>query len=264
MLKPFHANGVPGWPFNELERLLQLAASSGGRGAPDPGAHAAFWNELLTGDLYILGSVDDRGRASLPSYGLPGGDALVVFTSRELLEHSIAAQVEFITMPAKSFFEMTKGARVALNPCGPYGKEFTAEEISHAMGGFVSAGGRQMQATRDTQVLLGQLAVEPVELIKAVEGVCRNAPSINAARLCAVSMPSTGDARAHPLIGLDAKSYVMARDAVGPVVESWSKGAGLPVDVVDLNAGGALADHLQSSGRVIYKRKTGWLAGLLG
>jgi hypothetical protein len=218
---------------------------------------------LLAGDLHILGSVVD-GRANLPSYGLSGGDALVVFTSRELLERSIAEQVEFISMPAKAFFEMTAGARVALNPCGPYGKEFTPEEIGQALGGLVSAGGQQMQATRSTQVLLGQLSVEPVELIEAVAAVCGKDDSINAARLCAVSMPSTGDARPHPLIGLDAKDYTAARDTVGLAAERWSKGSGLPVDVVDLKTRGTLADHLRSNGQVIYKRKAGWLSGLLG
>jgi hypothetical protein len=265
MLKPFHSNGVEGWPFNDLERLLQQAAGRGGQGVADGSAHTAFWNALLAGELHILGSVEG-GRANLPSYGFPGGDALVAFTSRELLERSIAENVSFVTMPARTFFEMTAGARIALNPCGPYGKEFTPEEIGLSLTGVVmrggGGGGAQLEVTRDTQVLLGQLAVEPVELIEAVAAICRDDSSINAVSLCAVSMPAGGESRPHPLLGIDARNYAAARNAVGAAAERWAKTSGLPVDIVDMNIEGTLQSHLRSHGRVLYKRKAGWLAGL--
>ena len=263
MLKPFHTGGVAGWPFNNVERLLQEAAGGGGQGVSDPNAHVAFWNALLAGDLHILGSVDDGGRASLPSYGFPNGDALVAFTSADLLQRSIAEEVGYITMPAKVFFEMTAGARIALNPCGPYGKEFTPEEIKLGLGGVVMGSDNQMQVARDTNVLLCQLADEPTGLIDAVVAACRNEPSINAAYLSGIVMSSTGEARPHPLIGLDARDYAAARNAIGPVAERWAQGAKLPVDVVDMNSADGLSTHLRSQGRVLYKRKAGWLAGML-
>ncbi|HYD00856.1 MAG TPA: enhanced serine sensitivity protein SseB C-terminal domain-containing protein [Phycisphaerales bacterium] len=264
MLKPFHTSGLSGWPFNDLERLLQQAAGNGGQGVADGKAHTAFWNALLTGDLHILGSVDDSGRASLPSYGFPGGDALVAFTSRELLQHSIAEELSCITTPARAFFEMTAGARIALNPCGPYGKEFTPEEIAGGLGGVVMTGANRFKAARDAQVLLGHLAAEPTELIDAITAICRTDQTISAVYLCAVAIPSTGEPRPHPLIGLDAENYAAARDAVGAAADRWSKGAALPVDIVDMHDGGTLSTHLRSSGRVLYRRKQGWLAGLRG
>ncbi|HZW08251.1 MAG TPA: enhanced serine sensitivity protein SseB C-terminal domain-containing protein [Phycisphaerales bacterium] len=257
MLKPFHAQGLRGWPFNTLERLLQQAAGSGGQGATDGSAHAAFWNALLAGDLHILGSVDDSGRASLPSYGFPGGDALVAFTSRELLQHSIAEELSYITMPARAFFQMTAsgaGARIALNPCGPYGKEFTPQEIRSGLGGVLMRSDHEIEVAGGTQVLLGQLAEEPTALIDAVTTICRDDPTINAALLCAVAIPSTGDPRPHPLIGLDAADYPAARNTVGAAAQRWSKTAGLPVDIVDMNDGGTLCAHLRSSGRVLHQR----------
>jgi hypothetical protein len=266
MLRPFYTEGPEGWPFNELERLLQGATS-------DPELYPVFWDLLLQSTLFLL---DITGTAphdcDLPQAAPvcvhqvtldSGPPAVAAFTSRDILRHSITGNARAMAVPARSLMETTGYARIALNPCGPYGKEITPEEMRLGMVGVIMKSDHELHLNSGARVLLGRLRSEPLELIEALQRIGKANAFIRAVYLGGVLVPGAGDREPHPLVGLDSYRFEDALHAIEEVVQSWSKRSKTTVDVVDIADRGSMARYLRRDGRRIYK-KPGWLATLCG
>lgn len=257
MLGPF-LNTIPdGWPFNELERLLQAAAV-------DPAARAAFWKALLDSTVVVLGETDASGQGQhtlqpgqslkLRSVALPTGPALAAFTSQQILSRSITGRTSFVALPFRTLADATKNASIVLNPSGPYGSELTPDEIRMALGGVVLGSDHQLEVLRETKVVVCRMADEPVELIDSIVRACESEPLIQGALLACVCMPETGE-QPHPLVGLETSDMTRAAAVVGEAVKAWSARNQQFVDIVDCAEKGSLTSGVMSCGRRVYERK---------
>jgi hypothetical protein len=260
-------DGLPGWPFNELERALDAAAT-------DSSQMPTFWAVLLRSTLVAVAHmpaesepVDQRGFPVIIFTADEGKQAIVTFTSMELARACITQPVAIVDVPSTTLMDRLGEVSLVLNPRGPVAKELLPAEIRAARQGVTylehNESHIKWNIAADTKVFFGALAEEPHELIEAVVSACRGDETVKAAYLSGVCMPAAGDTTAHPLIGIDADHFDASKAKVSRAMGGWTAREKKPVDFVDMRQPSGFANHLRKSGKRIYKRG-GWLGGMFG
>lgn len=89
-----------------------------------------FIVQLLASEIYCLATQDKDKNVEFRILETPEGDqAIPFFIELETIQNDIGADVEYIALNTRQFFEMTKGATLVLNPTSALSKEFQPEEI---------------------------------------------------------------------------------------------------------------------------------------
>jgi len=219
---------------NELERALRLAAD-------DPAQRPDFYRLLIEAQIYVIGEtarpgtgsqdLDKGDRVSIQNWQRPDGSPIIpFFTSLPALQRAISEQVSYLCLPARSLFEMTRGASFLLNPKSDYGKELLPGEIE----ALLSVGTNSMPQTRvvekQTQVLLGQPKEYPTEMVAALSRFFSRRPNVKAAYLVLMHDPSV-DKRPHLLVGMMATGdFEKVSQEAGSVITGTAP-RGEPVDI---------------------------------
>ena len=172
----------------ELERLLEAAAR-------DPAARPTFTSTLLDRDVYVLGTYDGELVDGVVSAG--GSLQLVMidehedyvtpfFTSEAARGRYLAKHPETkdqsVRIGCRELFERSRGMRLVLNPDGPYGKQFLAEEVDALLSGDEPGVTREVLQA-DQQILVGAAAHVPPELPAVLTRFFAQRPSVEAAHL---------------------------------------------------------------------------------
>jgi hypothetical protein len=154
-------------PANLLEIALRDAAT-------DPAARPRFFKELLESKVLIVpvgenpkivdGVIQQDTKIRLANIEINGRLCVPFFTA----ECRLPPGTGYLMLDARAFFEMTRGANLVMNPGAAYGKEFFPEEVGHLLDGTVFDPKERFVAKKDTQVLIGQPADYPAELVKAL------------------------------------------------------------------------------------------------
>jgi len=84
---------------------------------------------------------------------------------------------------AKALLQLTRGGHLVLNPGQTYGKEFVPDEIAHLVDGTLFTPQETYTTRHDVQVLIGQPALYPQELVDALRRVFVTLPSVKKAYL---------------------------------------------------------------------------------
>src|SRR6266508_6168128 len=140
---------------NALELALMLAAS-------EPAHRPEFFRLLLESTIFILGSSDEMPEGSvtlkantqvqIKNWVKPDGSSVIpFFSSLRALQLAIQSDEAYIALPARTFFGITRGAELILNPRSQYGKEFTREEVEALLSGGMSWVPEQRVVEKDTQ-----------------------------------------------------------------------------------------------------------------
>ena len=202
---------------NELERALERAAA-------DPAYRPRFYQELLGATVFVLGESEpsSTGRTTLPlgskvriqsETSADGAAFIPFFSSLDKLRAFIRAERKFLSLPAKSLFELTRGERLVLNPGASWGKELLAAEIDV----LLSSGGplpeRRIVASK-SQVLLGQPANYPTAMVASLSRLFTENRLVKAGYL-ALMQDAALDEHPHLLIGIEADGDfdAISRDA---------------------------------------------------
>lgn len=215
-------------PENDLEKAMLQAAQ-------DPQAHAPFYRLLLSSELIALGTLGQS--LSLESVRGPAGEFHPIFSSPARVKALIAQPASSFAIEGRRLFEIAKGAQFVLNPGSTPDKILTADEIAWCLKTFPPA----------AELIVAQPKVYPTNLVKALCVLFTSRAAIQAAHLVYVARDGI-DAKAHPMIGLEADGDVprlaqeifAAAEAVLP---------GEPVEVVYLDPTGPLdplQNHLKS------------------
>lgn len=117
----------------KLEELLKQAAD-------EPAYRPEFYSVLLESTIYIIGDTGNSGsgqckleagsKINIQSWEDQDGNPVIpFFSSLEMLQKAINTELSYLALPANSFFEMTLGSTLFLNPKSDYGKEFTPSEV---------------------------------------------------------------------------------------------------------------------------------------
>lgn len=196
-------------PANLLEIALKKACE-------DPAAGPLFYRELLESKVLIIpagekpkivdGVIPADSRISLANVTFDGRPHLPFFSS----EQRLPASIEYLTLDAKAFFQLTKGAHLVLNPGSPYGKQFLPEEVARLLDGTIFAPKERYVAQKNMQVLIGQPKDYPYELVEALSRLYAQMPAVKRAWLAFYHNPER-DSEGALLIAIDADVVAMDR-----------------------------------------------------
>jgi hypothetical protein len=252
-------------PVNDLEKSLMNAATSAS-------ARPQFLRDLLESDIYALNQKGDElqiqdhvlqkgAQLNLLSFERDGRTWLPIFTSLQRVEQYIPADSSYIQLKAKDFFEITRGAFVFLNPGFEYGKEFYPQEIEQMLDGSIFKPAQTYTTQMQTQVLIGQPAVYPHELVKTLSAYFEKNPNISKAYLAQYIDPSMDD-KPHLLIGIDGKGdwQILIGDAGMIASELIGKGEVIDFIRIDHNS---FAQSIVKQAKPFYAKKS-FLGKLFG
>lgn len=197
-------------PFNNKpENLLErsLLESSG-----DESARAEFYRRLLATDVHV---VPKGGMPSMTDGVIKTGEAIrlqtvehegeswvAFYSSESRVRQANPGPVEFLTMPASAFFNLTKGSRLILNPGLPFCRDFEPKEIERLLDGSVFGHVERFQVQRDTTINIGQPADYPLDLVGALSRLFRRYRSVKKAYLAEYADPER-DPQPGLIIGVD-------------------------------------------------------------
>lgn len=148
---------------NTLERLLVESTHSAA-------ARPHFYRELLHATVLICphGDIADdhskKGSATLEMAAITHeGIAYVPFY---LAEKFLPQGVRYVSLPARTFFEISHGSYLVLNPGDKVSKTFTPEEIAGLLSGQLLDVEREFQVRNNAALLIGKPAEIPAGLLE--------------------------------------------------------------------------------------------------
>jgi hypothetical protein len=238
------------------------------RAADEPASRPEFYRILLDSEIYVIGHTEapGDGRTTLPAgaklsivswENKDGTPITPFFSSLEALQRSLQEETRFLSMPARSFFEITRGATLVLNPASGYGKEFLPNEIEALLATGVNHVATERVVEAATQVLLGQPANYPSEMVASLTALLARHPNIKAAYLCLMqdrsSMPSPT-----LVVGIEGHGDVRAAIREAGSVAADTAPRGEPVDFAEIKRGsGGISDYFIASVQPFYERTWG-------
>lgn len=237
-----------------LEQLLEKSSS-------DPKYRPEFYNRLLSDNLVVITS--GRGGefkgvlekdTTVDIVSLQTGEILV-FTSKERIfdKGIVKQQVAFLEMQGRNLFELAVGAKFILNPYSDYGKELLPEEIKDMLDGTIlQPQHKQVTIQRDTQILIGQPAKYPTELVEALRQMFSGEPEVKAAYIAWIHDPKT-EVPPHYIFGIESDSDIseISRKA-GSLGQSYLPGE--VFDIIPVRKDYSLSDYFYNECKPFYKR----------
>lgn len=242
-------------PVNDLEKSLMNAATN-------PSSRPQFYRDILESDIYVINHPDDKvniqnnvlqagTKLNIQSYERDGQVWLPIFTSLQRLEEYIHSTANYLQLRGRDFFEITRGAHVMLNPSFSYGKEFLPQEIEQMLDGSIFQPAKTYTAQKDTQVLIGQPAVYPTNLVKALSAYFATNPLVNKAYLALMSNPE--EEKPHLLIAIEGKGDWQKIVGDAGVIASETIGKGEVIDFMPIN-NSSLSKTVMRQSKPFYER----------
>lgn len=245
-------------PQNAFERSLERAAT-------DPSHRPQFYRDLTGAELFIVQPAPPAGGSGrrvleagetiqVGRIEWNGMSYIPVFSSLKRLEAGLTEPAGFLAMNAIEFMKITKGANLLLNPGAACGKELPADEIASILDGSIWEPSERWQAEEEEQVMIGQPARYPEELVSALDRFFRTQKSVQRAFIAMFFNPKR-DEKPHTLIAIEvsgeweavvAGAGMIAREVVVPDP---------PVDFMQITGRGGIEEHFTKGGRPFYRRK---------
>jgi len=180
----------------DFEALLKKAVT-------DPAYRAEFYRRLLTEEIRVI-TKQNRGNGGLVKlqedttvqiFTFENG-SIPVFTSTERIfdKGVIKHQVFFLACAGEDLFNFTKGTTLILNPYSDYGKELLPEEITKILNGSIlESNKKELKIKKSTNVLIGQPAKYPTEIVKSLSNFFSNRKDVLKAYVAWIHDPSSDD-----------------------------------------------------------------------
>lgn len=243
---------------NPLERALARAVD-------EPASRPDFCRMLLESKVFTIGHTDASGdgRGLIPAGAIialvnfeksDGTRFVPFFTSLEALQRAVREEVRYLAMPASSFFEITRGATVVLNPGVNYGKEFLPDEVDALLAVGVNHIAGQRVISKEVEVQLGQPSKYPTRMVCSLSKLLEKHPRVRAAYVCLMHDPSTSPAPVL-LVGIegDGDLGVACREVGAVAAETVPSGEA--VDVTRVQKGDAgVSGYFIDSVKPFYER----------
>lgn len=245
-------------PRNPLEEALAQAAD-------EPASRPDFYRVLLDSNIFVIGHTDapDDGQGTIPAGAKlslvnfeksDGSPFIPFFTSLEALQRVLREEARYVAMPSRSFFEVTRGATLVLNPGASFGKEFFPNEIDALLTAGVNHAADQRVVEKETKVLLGQPANYPTRMVGSLSKLFQKHPSVRAAYLCLMHDPSASS-RPALLVGIEGDGDLGVAIREAGAVAADTVPSGEVVDLTRVQRGDAgLSSYFLDSVKPFYER----------
>jgi hypothetical protein len=254
---------------NDLEQSLVTAAT-------DTSHRLQFYRALLDSEIYVLrseavgtaeeeGTVDSEDEAPpmvLKQWYKDDKPFLVlpIFSSLACLQEGAEEDaLSYARLDARTFFGVTKGATVILNPTLAYGKELQREEIERMLDGSIfqiTEGVQEVKAPAGTDVMMGQPSTYPAELVTALKEVFSEADGIEAAYLAHTFAPDV-DNKPHSVIGIESKDEASFHAVLGRAAAATQRVSSDVIDFVPMAAADVLTTYMRDKTKPFYDRTDG-------
>lgn len=252
---------------NALEKSLRLAAD-------EPAHRPDFFRTLLNSAIYILGTTgSDEGKVDLEAgskvsilhWEKQDGTPIVpFFSSLQTLQKSIDVEQSYLELPARSFFEMTLGATLFLNPKSPYGKEFFPEEVRNLLSDEIGQKPIQRTVQKETKVLLGQPSNYPSAMVHSLTQLLAKHRNVKRA-FVALMHDTSIDEKPHLIVGIEADGDIELVMRESGNVAGDTAPEGEPVDLFRIEEGeSGLSQYFLNETTPFYERKRGKLLSFFG
>lgn len=250
-------------PQNELERSLIKAAD-------DPAHRPQFYKDFVKSDIFIIQygvRPEKQGRTVLQegyqlkiqNIDVDGRPHIPIFSSLMRLQAVLREEAGYIALNALEFLKLTQGAELILNPGSDYGKQFTKDEIAQILDGSIWKPQERYTVPKETQVMIGQPANYPEELVSALCSLFEKLKSVKKAYLAHFFNPER-DEKAHALIGIEVDGNWDEVIAQAGLVSRDIKIPDPPIDFIQISGKGGVEDYFLNDCKPFYKRKrTGFI-----
>ncbi|MCM3038118.1 enhanced serine sensitivity protein SseB C-terminal domain-containing protein [Paenibacillus motobuensis] len=242
-------------PENKVEEILMTAATA-------PSARYDFYKELVGSNIYTIqygseidtneGVLKEGSSIQLLNIEINQKLYIPIFTSLRRLQEAIDQVVNYCSMNAVDFFQLTRGADVFLNPTSRYGKEFTAEEIESILNGSIFSPSQQYEVQKETEVMIGQPAIMPKELLDAISELFADMKEVKLAYHAHFFNPQM-DEKPHTLIALEVSDNMNEIVAKAGMVANSVHVPDPPVTFIQLDGSSGLEDYFKSNVKPFYK-----------
>jgi len=245
---------------NALEQSLVKAAS-------DPAYRPQLYKDFVQSDIFILqhgrrppekaGQVTlaEAATIQISNIEFNGKQYIPIFSSIPRMQAALTGEASYLGMNALEFLRITKGSALLLNPGSDYGKEISAEEAASIVDGSFWQAAKAHVVPEATQIMLGQPANYPTELVAALTGLFKKKRQVKRAWLAHAFIPGQ-DQKPHTLIAIDASDgfdevlaeagIVMAQDVNIPDP---------PVDFLPITGGRGIEEYFTKDTKPFYERR---------
>jgi len=236
--------------------------------ADNPASRPDFYKTLMSSDVFVIGFTDSEGeiegtipagaKLSIVNWEKNDGTPIIpFFTSLEALQRALKEESKYVALPARSFFEITLGSLLMLNPASPYGKEFFPNEIHALLETGMNHVPQIRVVQKETKVLLGQPANYPSEMVSALSTLLTKHPAVKAAYLCLMHDPSSGE-RPTLVVGFEGDQDLTETMKAAGSVAADTAPKGEPVDfTVIKRSESGIGDYMFKSVKPFYERTWG-------
>jgi len=226
---------MPFEPQNRLEEALMLAVSN-------PSARSRFLKTLLESEIFVIEDdpvieIDDiRYR---PIYSSP---------------IRAKSETNVIAAKAKEFLESTRGTDLLLNPGSTYMRAFSANEIADLLDGAIWLPKDLEIAERESQIMIGQPANYPTELVETLKRFFKRRDEVKRAWLGHIYNPDT-DEHAHSLVAIEVDDNWDEVSSQTGTVACAVAIPDPPVDILQISGNGGIEDYFLNNVEPFYVRE---------
>lgn len=234
------------------------------RAAQEPAQRPAFYRTLMNADVFVIGHTDQpelnaHGHHTIPAGAnvslvnwekADGSPVIPFFTHLQALQQAIDAETSYLSLPARSLFELTRGATLFLNPKSDHGKEFVPHEIDALLDTGMNQTAETRVVEQETRVMLGQPAEYPTAMVEALQQLLPGHPGVTAAYLCLMQDPETSQTPTL-VVGFEGLDLDAAMSEAGSVVVDTAP-PGQAVDFVVVDGTG-IGEYMKDSGAFYEK-----------
>jgi len=245
-------------PQNAFEQSLEKAAT-------DPSHRPQFYRDLTAAEFFIVQPTPPAGRSGrrvteaqesikVGQIEWNGKSFIPVFSSLKRLEAGLTEPAGFLAINAMEFMKITKGANLLLNPGAAFGKELPAEEISSILDGTIWEPSERVETKEEEQVLIGQPARYPEELVAALARYFSTRKSVRRAFIAMYFNPKR-DEKPHTLIAIEVTGEWEPVVAGAGMIAREVSVPDPPVDFMQISGRGGIEEHFTKGGQPFYRRK---------
>jgi hypothetical protein len=221
-------------PQNKLEEALMQAAST-------PSAKPRFLKTLLESEIYIVQNdpiIENDDIRYRPMYSSP-------IRSK--------SETNAVSVRAKEFLESARGTDFILNPGSTYGRTFSADEVADLLDGGIWLPKDEEVKERESQIMLGQPANYPTELVETLKRFFQRRDEVKRAWLGHIYDPLS-DENAHSLVAIEVDDNWDEISSQTGTVASAVKIPDPPVDILQISGNGGIEDYFLNDVEPFYIR----------
>ena len=247
---------VPASANISLEELLRKAAT-------DPTCRSEFYKRLLSDELVVItnnsselqiedGILQKDSKVAIVNFD---DGKIPVFTSTDRIfdKNVVKEQVPYLQLKGENLFGITKGATLVLNPFSDYGKELLPGEIESMLNGDINKPQHsEIEIKKNTQILIGQPAKHPTELLNDIKAFLVFQEKVKAAYLAWIMFPDNTPPHYLIAIDIDERNEVVNNN-IGELI--FKHLGNEPVDVIKLENDGGISDYFyKNQVKPFYKK----------